>query len=259
MSGTVNHIQKGFQGGNSLIVNWDTVFSCWAVMVFLIVVGFVATRSLQKRTPGKMQYVLESIYDVWNSQVQSQINWKANMFLPLVASIFVFALFGYWFGLMPWKIFALFPWWPKLDSGHPFEGSAPTSDINITAGMAVVAIVTYLFAGTASSKIGYWAPYFGLSWHHGKLSLNVTGLIEWLDLVLRPLTLSLRLFANTFAGEALLVEIVKMTKFVLPLPILAFEFGIGIIQAFIFAMLTTVYISIATSHGSDDHEPASAH
>ncbi|MDX1921353.1 MAG: F0F1 ATP synthase subunit A [Candidatus Caenarcaniphilales bacterium] len=249
-----NHIQRELVESSHLVVNWDTIVECWVLMAFLLILTWLGTRALKKQSIGKAQFILESIYDVWHSQVVGQISWKALMFLPLVGGIFLFALFGYWHGLLPWKIFALFSWWPHLDNGHPFEGSAPTSDINVTAGMAIVSVIAYLYAGTASSKFTYWAPYLGLSWHHGKLELNITGLIEWLDLVLRPLTLSLRLFANTFAGEALLVEIVKMTYVLAPLPILAFEFGIGIIQAFIFAMLTTVYISIATSHGDHPEE-----
>ncbi len=239
-----------------LVVNWDTIYCSWGVMIFLLLGTWLITRSLKKQSIGKPQFILEAIYDIWNNQVTTQIPWKAQKFLPLVGGIFMFCLFGYWHGLLPWKIGALHPLWPYLDNGHHFEGAAPTSDINVTAGLAFVSVIAYLSAGSMSSKLSYWAPYFGFNYHHGKWSFNplgiITGIIEWLDLILRPLTLSLRLFANTFAGEALLVELVKMIYLLIPIPILIFEFGIGIIQAFIFAILTTVYIGIATSHGAEE-------
>lgn len=256
MSSTgVNHIQ-GHLPGLALKVNWDTMVEVWLVMFLIVTVSWVITRNLQKQKIGGSQFMLESIYDVWESQVKTQIQWKPNKFLPLVGSIFLFALFGYWFGLMPWKLgWLLGGKWPVLDSGHLFEGAAPTSDINITLGLAIIAVASYLFTGTASSKLSYWLPYFGMSSHHGKVSLNLTGLIEWLDLVIRPLTLCLRLFANTFAGEALMATLIKLCPFILPLLGLGFEVGVGILQAFIFAMLTTVYIAVASSHGSEEgHE-----
>lgn len=251
------HIQDHFLGMENLVVNWDTIYCVWGVMILVVLGSWLITNSLKKQSIGNAQFLLESIYDIWDNQVTAQIQWKAHKFLPLIGGIFVFCLFGYWHGLLPWKIGALHPLWPQLDNGHPFEGAAPTSDINVTVGLAIVSVIAYLSAGTMSAKLSYWAPYFGFKFHHGKLSFDplgvITGSIEWLDLILRPLTLSLRLFANTFAGEALLVELVKMTYFIIPIPILIFEFGIGIIQAFIFAILTTVYIGIATSHGADEH------
>ena len=72
-------------------------------------------------------------------------------------------------------------------------------------------------------------------------------------MLLRPFTLALRLFANTFAGEALLATLVKISPFIVPILALAFEFGVGILQAFIFAMLTTVYISIALAHAEEEN------
>lgn len=246
------HIQQHFFG---LTVNVDTIISAWAVMIFLLVACWLGTRSLKKGNIGGIQYFLESIYELWDGQIRAQISWKPATFLPLVGGIFLFALIGYWFGLLPWKLGLLAHSWPRLDNGHPWEGSSPSSDVNVTAGMALVSIMAYLIAGTAGGKASYWAPYFGLSWHHGKLSFNITGLIEWLDLILRPLTLALRLFANTFAGEALMTTILKLSPFAIPILALGFEMGVGILQAFIFAMLTTVYIAIALSHAETDHHP----
>jgi F-type H+-transporting ATPase subunit a len=244
------HIQTQILG---LTVNLDTLFSVWAVMLFVLFVCLIATRSLKKQGMGGMQYILESIHDLWDGQIKAQITWNPRRFLPLIGGIFCFTVIAYWYGLLPWKMGLLAHWWPHLDNGHPWEGSSPTADLNVTAGMALVTVTAYLLAGSIGGKAAYWAPYFGLSWHHGKLSFNPVGLIEWLDLAIRPLTLSLRLFANTFAGEALVTTIVKLSLFVAPVLVLGFELGVGLLQAFIFSMLTTVYISIALLHAEDKH------
>ncbi len=250
MSASAPHIHAKLWG---LTVNLDTLLACWAVMLFIVVLSWLATRNLEKQKIGVSQFIAESIYDLWEGQIGSQISWKPHKFLPLIGGIFCFTVIGYWFGLLPWKLGLLYAHWPRLDNGHPWEGSSPSSDINITAGMAIVSVICYLLAGSAGGKFAYWAPYLGLEYHHGKIKSNPTGLIEWLDLLLRPFTLALRLFANTFAGEALLATLVKISPFIVPILALAFEFGVGILQAFIFAMLTTVYISIALAHAEEEN------
>lgn len=250
----------------NLTVNWDTLLAAWAVMFFILLGSFILTRSLKKQGIGSGQFLLESIYDLWDGQIKAQISWHPQKFLPLIGGIFCFALIGYWFGLLPWKMGLLVHGWPHLDNGHPWEGSSPSSDVNVTAGMAIVSVLTYLIAGIAGGKFSYIAPYLGMSFHHGKIEVSfntiLTGIIEWLDLVIRPLTLALRLFANTFAGEALIITLLKISPLLIPVLALVFESGVGVLQAFIFAMLTTVYISIALSHAehSDDaHEAQASH
>ncbi|MFN5539761.1 MAG: F0F1 ATP synthase subunit A [Candidatus Melainabacteria bacterium] len=244
-SSAAPHIQSKLLG---LTINLDTLFFSWAVMILILLSAVLFASSLKKQNVGVGQFIFESIHDLWEGQISSQINWNPNTFVSFISSIFTFILIAYWIGLFPWKLGLFYSWWPHLDNGHPWEGSSVTSDLNITAGFAVISTLGYVLAGIASGGFSYIAPYFGLGYHHGKISFNPVGLIEWLDLILRPLTLSLRLFANTFAGEALTVALVKLVPFLLPVLILGFEFCIGILQAFIFSMLTTVYIAIAVSH-----------
>jgi F-type H+-transporting ATPase subunit a len=82
-------------------------------------------------------------------------------------------------------------------------------------------------------------------------------LIEIMDLAVRPLTLSLRLFANTLAGETLLASFISMVALVLPVAILGFEMAVGVLQSFIFTILTAVYIGSAVQHAEhllhDEH------
>jgi F-type H+-transporting ATPase subunit a len=80
------------------------------------------------------------------------------------------------------------------------------------------------------------------------LSLNLMCLIELMDLLIRPLTLTLRLFANTVAGETLLATFIGLVALVIPVVVLGFEMFVGLLQAFLFAILTCVYIGGAVQH-----------
>lgn len=262
-----HHIPINFLN-TGLTIHLNTIIEVWVVMLFILVVSYLSTKKLSKYNISPVQYCIESIYDVLKDQVFAQITWKPSKFMPFIGGIFFFVMFAYWFGLLPfWKFAHLIPSWPSTGDGSPLEITSPTSDINVTLGLASLSILSYLLAGTISSNGTYWLPYFGLSYHHGKISFSlvnlITALIEWLDLLVRPLTLSLRLFANTFAGEALVITLIKLVPLLVPVVGLGFEIFVGGLQAFIFAMLTTVYIAMACSHGThgeheEEHEPSGA-
>ena len=82
-------------------------------------------------------------------------------------------------------------------------------------------------------------------------------LIEIMDLAIRPLTLTLRLFANTVAGETLLATFIGLVALVLPIVVLGFEMFVGVLQAFLFTILTCVYVGGAVQHAEhlihDEH------
>jgi F-type H+-transporting ATPase subunit a len=141
-------------------------------------------------------------------------------------------------GVGPWKALEAFPGWPKM--GHePFEIAAATTDFNVTVGLALVALFTYLGSG-------FWA-------HGIKYLKHYLNPIEWLDFVVRPATLALRLMLVISADEILRGVALTLVPWILPTGVMAFELFIGIIQAFVFALLTSIYIGLTVSHGSESH------
>lgn len=219
-------------------VHIDTLCYSWAIMGLLLISSFLLTRNLKIDGYSIRQSLLETIWGLINGLTSSQIPGnKGKSFIPLIGGIFIFTIFAYWLGLMPWKVGEAFSWWPKLDNGNHWEGSSPAADINVTAGMAFISLLTYIFAGIKSGGTGYILNYF-----------KPLGFVEWLDLLIRPLTLSLRLFANTIAGEVLVMSILGLVALILPMFALAFELFVGLIQALVFSLLTTVYIGTAMAH-----------
>ncbi len=225
-------------------VHLDSLVYSLAIMAGILFVSFIATRNLKVEGYSLKQTVLEGVWGLINGLTSSQIpSNKGKDFIPLIGGIFVFTIFAYWIGLMPWKVGETFSWWPKLDNGELWEGSSPAADINITAGMALISLLTYILAGIKSGGMKYVMNYF-----------KPLGFVEWLDLFIRPLTLSLRLFANTIAGEVLVVSILGLVALILPMFALAFELFVGLIQALVFSLLTTVYIGTAIAHSEHAEE-----
>jgi len=227
-------------------LHMDTLLLSWSVMAIILLVSFLITKNLKVHRLATGQFILEGVYDLWAEQISSQIS-KAEIgkHLPLIGGIFCFTTCAYWTGILPWEtLHAIFP-----QIGHI---KPPTVDINIPAAMAVLALVNYLVIGVKSAGGNYMLSFLGIHMSSGKAHIDfgsiVTAFIEWLDLISRPVTLALRLFANGLAGEALLSVVFKICPIVLPVVILAFELGIGLLQAFIFAMLALVYAAMARKH-----------
>lgn len=225
-------------------VHLDTLLYSWSIMTLLLFVSFLMTRNLKVDGYSLRQTILETIWNLINGLTSSQIpHNKGKQFIPLIGGIFIFTIFAYWLGLMPWKVGEAFSWWPLLDNGNHWEGSSPAADINVTAGMALISLFAYIMAGIQTGGVGYILNYF-----------KPLGFVEWLDLLVRPLTLALRLFANTIAGEVLVMSILGLVALILPMFALAFELFIGLIQALVFSLLTTVYIGTAMAHAhAEEH------
>ena len=219
-------------------VHFDTLCYSWGIMGTLLLGSFILSRNLKVDGYSVRQTVLETVWQLINGLTSTQIPpGKGKGFIPLIGGIFIFTLFAYWLGLMPWRVGEIFSWWPKLDNGIHWEGSSPAADINVTGGMALIALLTYMLAGIKAGGMGYVINYF-----------KPLGFVEWLDLLVRPLTLSLRLFANAIAGEVLVMSILGLVALILPMFALAFELFVGLIQALVFSLLTTVYIGTAMAH-----------
>lgn len=179
---------------------------------------------------------------------------KAIRFAPLILSVFLFILMSNWFGLLP-GVGSI------QTNGHPlFRGF--TADLNGTLALAVFTIIlVQVYAIRELGVLGHLKHYFSNKpWN--PINLFV-GILEILGEFTRMASLSLRLFGNVFAGEVLLVTIASISGYLSPvttLPFVFMELFVGLIQAFVFTMLTIVYLSVATHRsGDEDAEPSTVH
>lgn len=189
--------------------------------------------------PGRMQnffeIIIENILKLMDSVLQNRK--LSEKYLPLVATIFLFILVSNWLGLLPGV--GSF----GMSNGYfaPIFRS-PSSDLNFTIALAVIAVFSVnLFGSLVLGMRGHFSKFFTLK----NPIFSFVGLLELLSEFVKIISFSFRLFGNIFAGKVLLLIIAFLVPYFIPLPFLALEVFIGFIQAFIFSMLTLVFIAMS--------------
>ena len=223
----------------------NTLLTMWIVMGLLLLVFIVAGRMI-KEVPGRLQNAVEFIWESLENWAVSLGGQDARRHIPLFAAFFLFILFSNWSGLLPFfgKIEAL---------------RAPTSDVNVTIGLALVAFFYFHYQGFRTLGVrGYLGKFFVFSgFKHGIASGFIdlfVGLIEFLLEFIKPVTLAMRLFGNIFGGEVALGVITALTIALIPAGMLLLEGLLNFVQALIFSTLMLMYTIIAVeSHHVEEH------
>ncbi len=246
-------------GGGWVITN--SMATGWAVSALMVAVILFILRKPQV-LPTKSQAVFESILETLHDLFEPIVGKKAFPFVfPLLVTFFIFILFHNWMGLLPGV--GTIGWGHTVD-GH-FHLTHPwirphNADFNGTIALALVSFGAWLitilrFAGPKlilKDLFGNKADKAETpGWLYPALSLVflVVGFIEIMSIVIRPVTLSVRLFGNVYGGENLL----HGTGFIFVFYFM--ELLVGLIQALVFTLLTSVYIGLICNHGDDhDHE-----
>lgn len=231
-----------------------TIFTTWLVMAVVLIMFIAATRSI-RLIPSGTQNVVEFAYESLENWAVSLGGVSARRHVPLFATFFLFILFSNWSGLLPFfgKIEAL---------------RAPTSDVNVTIGLALVAFFYFHYQGFRALGVrGYLGKFFVFSGFKEGPAAGVigvfVGLIEFLLEFIKPVTLAMRLFGNIFGGEVALGVITALTFAIIPVAMLGLELLLNLIQALIFSTLMLMYTVIAMEghaeeHHDEDHAPATA-
>jgi F-type H+-transporting ATPase subunit a len=247
------HVEKQFLG---MTFNMDTIWATLIAGTIVLGLGFWARSRLTKdaddHVPSKIQILWEAIVGEVNSQVEDNLGRVHPYVAPLAISIFFFILIANWLELIPSEL--------NSQTGHLL--SAPTADTNLTYALAAVTIVSvWIFGIRQRGPKEYFKHFIGMSIFPEKKALDVPVRVVFtflnvLEELVKPITLALRLFGNIFAGGIMLALIGLLPAFVLWAPNLiwkGFDMFIGLIQAFIFALLTVIYFSMAGA-GHDDHD-----
>jgi len=204
--------------------------------------------------PGKLLAFVEIVIDFIDSSVKDTFHGKSRLIAPLALTLFV------WVFLM--NLMDLIPvdWLPMLAGGIgvPYLKVVPTTDVNITFGMSISVFVLIIFYTIKFKGVGGFIaeltlhpiapPTKGLGIIAAPLIISFNFILESVALLAKPLSLSLRLFGNLFAGELIFILIALVGIWQLPLHFAwaVFHLLIVTLQAFIFMMLTIVYLSLAS-------------
>jgi len=235
------------KAGPAGIVSFDpsitnTLFTMWIVMAFILVLVLLARMGMSL-VPGRLQNAVEFAWEALENWAVSLGGENARRHIPLFAAFFLFILFSNWSGLLPFfgRIEAL---------------RAPTSDVNVTLGLALVVFGYFQFQGFRALGIrSYLGKFFPLGAFRngigaGLIALYV-GLIEFLLEFIKPVTLAMRLFGNIFGGEVALGVITALTIALIPAAMLLLEGLLNFVQALIFSTLMLMYTIIAVETHDD--------
>ncbi|MDH3545655.1 MAG: F0F1 ATP synthase subunit A [Gammaproteobacteria bacterium] len=240
--------------GNPLTINVDSMF--WSVLLGLLFVWLFhgVARKTSPDKPGRFQAFVEMIVDFVDGAVKDTFHGKSRLIAPLGLTIFV------WVFLMNLMDLVPVDWIPLAASaaGIPYMKVVPTTDVNVTFGMSI-AVFFLIIIYTVKNK-GVTGFIAELTLHPIAPPLKGPGLIaapfiiafnfilESVALLAKPVSLSLRLFGNMFAGELIFILIALLGIYQLPLHFgwAVFHVLIVTLQAFIFMMLTIVYLSLAS-------------
>jgi F-type H+-transporting ATPase subunit a len=206
---------------------------------YLIVIGiFIATvRLIKKGSRSRFMHAISWLFEVLFKTVQDVTGSreKAKKLAPLAITMFVLILVNNWLGLLPIVGSVTY-------NGMPlFRGLA--ADLNVTFALAIISMVTVQI--WAIRSLGIWGNF-------KRYVSTIDGPLEFIAEFSRLTALSMRLFGNVFGGEVLLAVIAYLTQWAAPISLPLFmvlELFVGAVQAYVFFMLTVVFVSLGSSHG----------
>ncbi len=234
----------GFPITNSVLVTA-------VVSLLIIAISLILSKKLTiipKGFQNIFEYALEAVLNLVDSVTGDKEQTKK--FFPFVATIFIFVIISNWIGLIP----ALIPGGSlgvyQVHHGEeilvPFVRSS-SADLNTTLALALVAVITAQFMGIAALGFKKYSGKFLISPLKKPYFIGTfVGLLEIISEFAKVVSFSFRLFGNVFAGEVLLTVMLMLVPYFLPLPFLFLEIFVGFIQALVFAMLTLVFMKMAT-------------
>ena len=192
----------------------------WGVMAVMILAAALVRLRLRTRDIGRTQQAVEAMLNWLGDEIKGIIGRDPAPFIPLVASLFIFILVANLTSLVSSFVPGFKP---------------PTADINTTAALATVVFLAVPFYGIAmTGTVSFLKTYVRPIWI--MLPFNIISDVS------RTLALAVRLFGNILSGEILFGVLLSLVPFFLPLPLMFLSLITGTIQAYIFAVLTIVYI-----------------
>jgi F-type H+-transporting ATPase subunit a len=206
---------------------WSNFVAMQILVALIIIVVFAILKPrLSVDRPGKLQHTFELLYGFLNEQAEEQVGHEGHHYLAFFGTIFFFILFSNLIGVIP-----------------GFE--SPTMIPSVPAGCAVAAFFYYNIVGIQSNGVFKYLAHFA-----GPMPLLAPLMIpiEMVSHLARPLSLTIRLFANMYAGEQVTLVFIKLTWLFVPVAFMGLHVFVSFLQAYIFMLLTMMYVAGAVAH-----------
>ncbi len=196
-----------------------------AVVLFIIILFAFLRSRLSVDKPGKLQHCFELIYEFLQAQSEEVIGHGSKRFIAFFGTIFIFVLFMNLVGIIPTLV-------------------SPTMFTVVPTGLAIAAFVYYNAVGVRANGLGYIKQFLGPIWWLIPVMLP----IEIISNLARPLSLTIRLYANMFAGEQVTTTFLGLTYLVVPAIFMALHVFVSVLQAYVFSLLAMIYVGTAVAH-----------
>jgi F-type H+-transporting ATPase subunit a len=224
----------------------DSLVTMIGLTILVLIAAFIASRS-RALVPGLLQNFIEWAYESLSGFGMGMGGERAARYIPLFAAFFVLILVFNWSGLVP-------------PVGLLDGLRAPTSDLNVTIGLALVAFFTFHIEGFRRlGGRGYLSKFFPFYEFRNGIGAGLiamfVGLTELFLEFIKPVTLSMRLFGNIFGGEVALGVVTGLFIALLPIALYGLEIMLTFVQALIFSTLTLMFILVAI----EPHEHEEGH
>ena len=267
----LHHLQVSVGDGAFMTLNIDTLFFTGLLSLLFLVVFILTARRATAGVPGKFQTLVEMIVGFVDGLVRETFHGRSKLIAPLSITIFLLVFLMNFMDMLPVDFL---PWaWASghaaagHDPAHAYLRVVPTADLNTTFGLSVAVFLLIQVFGISHKGVGgftrevFTAPFHADSVPMKILLAPANLLLRLIEEGVRPLSLSLRLFGNMYAGELIFILIALMTldaslahvgtwfmgaaQVISGFAWTAFHVLIITLQAFIFMMLTIVYLSMA--------------
>jgi F-type H+-transporting ATPase subunit a len=238
----------------------NTLLMTWLAILIIIVFGIVSTRNMQL-IPGPVQNFVEWSIEALLGLCESVAGrTRGRKFFPLVASIFFFVLLCNYMELIPGvdsigaqqagahAVFGVFLLGNNSNKLIPWV-RPPSSDLNMTIGLALVSVIVTQWYGFVTLGARAHLSHY-INFKNGPIGIFV-GLLEIISELGRIISFSFRLFGNIFGGDVLLIVIAFLIPFAGPILFYFLEAFVGFIQAIVFAGLTLIFLTLATTHSGE--------
>lgn len=225
------------------VLNLDTLIMSILLGVVFLTLFYMIARNMRQQTPGKWQNFIELCLESVNGMVKESFHGNSRLVGPLALTIFIWVFLMNTIDLLPVDLI------PRIAgyAGASHFKAVPTTDPMLTFALSITVFILILFYNAKAKGLGGWGKEI-LSRPFGWWLLPVNVIFRIIDDFVKPLSLSLRLFGNLFAGELIFLLIALMPwwmQWVLGSVWTIFHILIITIQAFIFMILTIVYLNMA--------------
>jgi len=206
---------------------WSNFIAMEIVVALVVIVAFALLRPrLSMDRPGKFQHVFELVYQFLRGTAGDVLGHDGQRYLSYFGTIFVFILFSNLLGIIP-----------------TFE--SPTMFAPVPLGCALATFAFYNLSGFRAQGVGGYLKHFA-----GPMPLLAPLMvpIELISHLSRPLSLTIRLYANMYAGEQVTLAFIGLAPLVIPVAFMGLHVFVALLQAYVFTLLTMVYVAGAVAH-----------